>query len=146
MQTEAPGAAVMTLPPILCSVRLWGAPCQQAAAQARGRRQHAGTQLYTQTSVRPGSMKVLLPDIASPLVSPSCYNVAMQSQCCPRKAGWKGPGMNPSSEFSFCRLPCDLDLANLSEPHFSVGGGRVCIFYTENPRTRDFVTCPRSQK
>lgn len=37
--------------------------------------------------------------------------------------------MNPSSEVSFCHLPCDLDLANFSEPHFSIGGGRVCIFY-----------------
>ena len=50
VQTEATGAEMMTLPPILSSVRLrGGVPCRQAATQPRGGRQHAGTQLYTRS-------------------------------------------------------------------------------------------------
>lgn len=86
VQTEATGAEMMTLPPILSSVRLrGGVPCRQAATQPRGGRQHAGTQLYTQTSVWPGSMKVLLLDIASPLLSPSCYNGGHAKPVLPEK-------------------------------------------------------------
>lgn len=95
-----------------------------------------------QALIWPGSVKVLLLDIAGPLMSPSCYSGGHARPLLHEKSRMERPGINPSSEFSFCRLPCDLDLANLSEPHFSITGGRVCIFYTENSRTSDFVTCP----